>query len=236
VARSDLTTGWAAPATTGRCEGRVIPGGGKAGLMLCLRRAGRWFGTRRVFSELDLDVPAGMRLLLAGGNGSGKTTLLRCLAGTLALSAGEARVCGFRVGSLSARCLVGVCLAPEPGLYGKLTAHDQLTLVARLRLPSSRVAEAVVRVEWELEMSSFAAVPLQRCSAGTRARVAVGRALIGDPAVLLLDEPGSFLDNRARGMLWAALDRRPDIACVMASHNDADKARCHDTLTLRAYR
>jgi ABC-2 type transport system ATP-binding protein len=204
--------------------------------MLELRDAGRRFGTHRIFSGLDLDVPAGMRLLVAGGNGSGKTTLLRCLSGTLALSAGRGTVSGLRVGSLAARRLVGVCLAAEHGLYGTLSAHDNLMLVARLRLPLHRVVGAVAQVERELDIERFAGEPVQHCSAGMRAKVTIGRALIGEPALLLLDEPSRSLDDRGRGLLWDALDRRPQVACVMASHHDDDRTRCHDVLTLPVQR
>jgi ABC-type multidrug transport system ATPase subunit len=200
--------------------------------MLRMRGAERRFGKRQIFSCLDLDVTVGMRLLLTGGNGAGKTTLLRCLAGTLALTGGRAWVAGLRAGSVAARRLVGVCLTSEQGLYNKLTAHDNLTLVARLRVPGYSVPDAVAQVEWELGIDSFAAIPLQRCSAGMRAKVALGRALIGDPPVLLLDEPSRSLDDEAHRQLWAALDRRADITCVMASHHGADRARCHDALSL----
>jgi ABC-2 type transport system ATP-binding protein len=199
--------------------------------MLAFRDAGRRFGARRVFSGLDLDVPAGLRLLVVGGNGSGKTTLLRCLSGTLALTAGSGTVCGLRVGSPAARRLVGGCQA-EHGLYDTLSAHDNLLLVARLRLPSHRVADAVAQVEQELDVEEFAGRPVQRCSAGMRARVTIARALLGDPAVLLLDEPSRSLDDRAHRLLWAALDRRPEVTCVVASHHAGDRTRCHRTLAL----
>jgi ABC-2 type transport system ATP-binding protein len=207
-------------------------GSGGGALMLRTRGAERRFGSREIFSGLDLDVPLGMRLLLTGGNGAGKTTLLRCLAGTLALTGGGAWVAGRRAGSVAARRLVGVCLTSEQGLYSKLTAHDNLMLVARLRLPGHSVTDAVAQVERELGIDSFAAIRLQQCSAGMRAKVAIGRALIGDPPVLLLDEPSRSLDEHAYRQLWAALDRRAGIACVMASHHEADRARCHDTLCL----
>ncbi|MBQ1074974.1 ATP-binding cassette domain-containing protein [Micromonospora sp. C31] len=200
--------------------------------MLHLRRASRSFGRREVFSGLDLDVPAGTRLLVTGGNGSGKTTLLRCLAGTLALTSGTALVDGHPAGSPAARRALGLCLNPEQGLYGRLSGRDNLLLAARLRLPRATARRAVVSIEDEFEIGPFARVPVQRCSAGMRARVTVARSLLAEPTALVLDEPGRSLDERARSLLWAALDRRPHLACVVVSHQSEDRNRCGRTLTL----
>ncbi|NBE85363.1 ABC transporter ATP-binding protein [Micromonospora rubida] len=199
--------------------------------MLCLRGAARWFGRHRVFSGLDFDVPTGTRLLVTGGNGSGKTTLLRCLAGTLSLTSGAALVDGHPAGSPAARRALGVCLNPEQGLYGSLSGRDNLLLAARLRLPAAAARRMVARVEDEFEIGPFARVPVQRCSAGMRARVTIARSLLADPAALVLDEPGRSLDERARNLLWAALDRRPQLACVVVSHQSEDQSRCGRTLT-----
>lgn len=196
-----------------------------------VRDARRTFNGRAVFSGLDLDVPTGSWLLLAGGNGSGKTTLLRCLAGTLTLSSGRAEICGLPAGSLAARSRVGLCLAPEQGLYGRLSARANLRLVADLRLPQRTAAAAVAEVEREFEIDAYANLPAQRCSAGMRARVSIARALLGEPSVLLLDEPGRSLDERGRFLLWAALDRRR-LTCVIASHERDDRSRCDDVLDL----
>ncbi|GIJ75642.1 ABC-2 type transport system ATP-binding protein [Micromonospora phaseoli] len=200
--------------------------------MLRLDGAGRAFGRRPVFSGLDLEVPPGTRLLLTGGNGTGKTTLLRCLAGTLALSSGRATIAGRPAGTPAARRLVGIALAPEQTLCGRLSGHDNLMLLARMRLPAREAAAAVARVEEEFAIAEYAQVPAQRCSAGMRARISVARALLGDPPVLLLDEPGRSLDAGARAMFWAALDRRPGLTCVLASHLDSDRVRCDRTLAM----
>ncbi|SCL35444.1 ABC-2 type transporter [Micromonospora nigra] len=202
--------------------------------MLQIRQAARWFGRLRIFGGLDLEVAAGNRLFLGGPNGSGKTTLLRCLAGTLALDSGRATVDGHPVGSSAARQLTGVCLAPEHRLYEKLSAHQNIAFVARLRLPWRVVRGAVARVEEELDIVGYAAVPVERCSAGMRARVSVARALVGTPALLLLDEPGRSLDEHARGLLWQALDRRSELTVVVASHQTDDRSRCQQELTLTA--
>ncbi|MEU7611376.1 ATP-binding cassette domain-containing protein [Micromonospora sp. NPDC049204] len=204
--------------------------------LLTIRRAQRRFGRRVIFTDLDLDVPVGARLFLGGNNGSGKTTLLRCLSGTLTLSAGQATVGGHQVGSLPARRLTAVCLAPEQGLYEQLSARENVTLVARLRLPRRAVRAAVARVEAELDVAGYATVPVQRCSAGMRARVSIARALVAEPALLLLDEPGRSLDETSRLLLWQALDRRPELTCVIASHLADDRDRCQSALTLPALR
>ncbi|GGM07348.1 MULTISPECIES: ABC transporter ATP-binding protein [Micromonospora] len=204
--------------------------------MLDLRQAARRFGRRWVFDGLDLSVPAGTQLFLSGPNGAGKTTLLRCLSGTLALSAGRATVAGHPVGSLAARRLTGVCLAPEQGLYGTLTARDNLALVARLRLPWRAARTAVARVEEELDITGYATVPAGRCSAGMRARVSIARALLGEPALLILDEPDRSLDEGSRERLWQALAHRTGTTCVIASHHRAHRGPRQQDLVLTGHR
>lgn len=195
------------------------------------RGAGRRFGTQVVFSGLDVDLSAGERLLLRGANGSGKTTLLRCLAGTLALSTGSVDIDGSPVGSRAAKAGIGVCLYPEQSLYLRLSGHDNLLLAARLRMSPRLATDAVALVEEELGITEFAGAQARNYSSGMRARVVIARALLGQPLLLLLDEPTRSLDAEARQRLWAALNRR-SVACVIASHRDSDVDECHRAMTL----
>ena len=186
----------------------------------------RRFGTRTVLDRIDLTIGAGERTGLWGPNGSGKTTLLRCLAGTLTPSAGRALIFGHPSGSRGARRALGVCLGQERAFYGRLSARENLLFASRLRMRPGSAAPAVAAICDELELGTFLEWPVERCSSGMRARLALGRALLGDPAVLLLDEPARSLDELATQLVWAALGRRPDLTVVIASPRREDLAWC----------
>jgi ABC-type multidrug transport system ATPase subunit len=197
------------------------------GALLSIRGLERRFGEREVVRKLDLSLGPGERVALWGPNGSGKTTVLRCVAGTLAPSGGEIRVGEHPAGELEARRLIGSSLSQERSFYLRLSGHANLLFFARVRFGDE--AEAVRRVaavEEELDLGAFASQRVDRCSTGMIQQLGLGRALLGDPALLLLDEPTKSLDADARERLWGALERRPGTAVLMATHLEEDLARC----------
>ena len=188
---------------------------------------GRRFGNHEVVSSLDLSLAPGERVAFWGPNGSGKSTVLRCVAGTLFPSRGRIFVNGHPAGTLDARRSVGASLAQERSFYLRLTGHENLLFFARLHAASEREAQSRVRaLEGELELEDIAAERVDRCSTGMVQQLGFARALLGKPAVVLLDEPTRSLDEDARGRLWAALERRPAAAVLIATHLKEDLDRC----------
>jgi ABC-2 type transport system ATP-binding protein len=205
------------------------------GSILSIAGLNRCFGKREVLRSLDLALAPGERMALCGSNGSGKTTVLRCVAGTLTPTSGRVEVGGHPAGALEARRLVGASLSQERSFYLRLTGHANLLFFARLRYGSER--EAVARVdalEEELEIVDIGRQRVDRCSSGMVQQLAIARALLGEPTLLLLDEPTKSLDVEARARLWAALDRRRDAAVLFATHLDEDLTHCDERLSLPA--
>ena len=201
--------------------------------LLSIEGLGRSFGDHKVIEQLSLTVDAGERVALRGPNGSGKTTVLRCVAGTVAPTRGRISVGGYPVGSVSARRLIGASLSQERSFYLRLTGHANLLCFARLRLKTEAAAvEQVRRIEQELEIESFAEQKADSYSAGMLQQLAFARALLGDPALLLLDEPTRSLDDNAVERFWSAVDRRPRAAVLVATHNRDDLVHCGDRLDL----
>jgi ABC-type multidrug transport system ATPase subunit len=195
--------------------------------LLEVRGLVRRFGEREVIRGLDLRLRAGARMALVGPNGSGKTTFLRCIAGTLTPDGGEVRIGGERAGTLAARSLVGTSLSQERSFYLRLSGRTNLRFFAKLRHGSGRDARReVAALEEELELSEIASRRADACSTGMLQQLAFARALLGRPSLVLLDEPTRSLDEQATGRIWAALDRRPDIAVAIATHRDDDLDRC----------
>ena len=195
----------------------------------------RSFASRRVLGPLDMAVAPGERLALLGPNGCGKTTVLRCAAGTLLPTTGEVQVGGYPAGSLATKHLVGASLAQERSFYLRLSGHRNLLFYASLRHSARReAAQQVRRIEDELEITDIAKTRMDRCSSGMLQQLSIARALLGDPQLLLLDEPTRSLDTDAVTRLWDAVDRRPHLAVLIATHREDDIPHCDDQIDLSA--
>jgi heme exporter protein A len=155
----------------------------------------RHYGEREALGDVSLSLGEGQTLVVFGPNGAGKTTLLRVLATLLRPHAGSVRVLGSSLPdeAWAVRGRVGM-LGHEPLLYRELTARENLRFHARLHgVGEQRVQELLDAVA----MGTRANEPLRTLSRGMVQRVAVARAVLHDPELLLLDEPHSNLDPAA---------------------------------------
>jgi len=201
--------------------------------ILVTRALCRRFGERDVVRGLDLTLRGGERVALHGPNGSGKTTILRCIAGTLAPTSGAIVVCGEPGGSLAARRLIGLSLSQERSFFMRLSGRANLVFFARLRgLGKREAAREVERLDEELELGEILAERTDRCSSGMLQQLAVARALLGEPRLLLLDEPTRSLDDAAIQRFWNAMERRKTTAALIATHLQTDLVHCERTVDL----
>ena len=193
----------------------------------------RSFGDRHVLRSFDLTIGAGERVAVSGPNGVGKTTLLRCVAGTLTPSEGRVQIAAYETGTLEARRLTGISFSQERSFYLRLSVRENLFFFARVRgFGAAEAGRRLNSLEEELGLGPILARRVDRCSTGMVQQLAFARALIGDPALLLLDEPTRSLDDEAVGRLWRALERRAHVALLIATHNHDDIRRCDRRIDL----
>ena len=181
----------------------------------------RDYGPVRAVDHVSFRLGAGEFLSVFGPNGAGKTSLLRLLAGGLRPTAGEVRVSGvpLTIGDRAARGRMGI-LSHLSFLYGRLTARENLVFHGRLHGLEdldSRVPERLGDVGLERHADSR----VDTLSRGTVQRLAVARALLHDPEIVLLDEPYTGLDAYAGAMLQELLSALKDggRTVVMVTHN-----------------
>jgi heme exporter protein A len=190
---------------------------GPAGIEL--RGLTRRFGERTVLSELTLAVPSGATLAVLGRNGAGKSTLLRILATLLRPHAGEASILGEPLPrrAFAARGRLGY-LGHDPLLYRDLSARENLAYHARLhRVGVARVEELLDAVD----MRSRADDPVRTLSQGMVQRLAICRAVLHRPQLLLLDEPRANLDPGAGELVEPLIGRGAGATRVLTSHDPA---------------
>jgi heme exporter protein A len=202
---------------------------------LQLEGLARHYGEREALADVSLSLPEGQTLVVFGANGAGKTTLLRVLATLLRPHGGSVRVFGSRLPeeAWAVRGRIGL-LAHEPLLYRELTARENLRLHARLHgVELARVDELLEVVH----MDGRSQEPLRTLSRGMVQRVAVARAVLHDPQLLLLDEPYAHLDPAAVETLDALIGAPCGRTRVICSHDPgAGLAEADLVLGLRAGR
>jgi heme exporter protein A len=209
--------------------------GADAGPAVALRDLRRAYGERVALDGVTLSLPRGATLAVFGANGAGKTTLLRVLATLLRPHAGEALVLGRALPreGWAVRGRVGL-LAHEPLLYRDLTALENLRFHARLHgVAAARAGELLEAVG----MARRADEPVRSLSRGMAQRVAICRALLHEPELLLLDEPLANLDPGAAGAVAPLIGRASGATRVLISHDvEQGLAEADLVLGLRAGR
>ena len=189
--------------------------------LLSARGVARRFGRRVVLEPIDLDLAEGEVVALGGPNGAGKSTLLAILAGALVPSEGEvATPEPARVG----------WMPQQPALYRRLNPRENLDLFARLAgldEPAAAVAAALEAVGLEEENRRTSEL-----SVGNVQRLNLAIGLLGEPRVLLLDEPTASLDVAHRQSLWRLVDglRERGGGVLFATHNLEEARRSADRL------
>ncbi|HEY4975756.1 MAG TPA: ABC transporter ATP-binding protein [Gaiellaceae bacterium] len=186
--------------------------------LLAARTVSRRFGRVIALEPVDLELCSGEAVALVGPNGAGKSTLMAILAGALKASEGRLNVTGSaKVGWLPQR----------PAHYARLTALENLALFARLEQMSDPDQQAA-------RMLERFSLPSDRLSAylsiGNRQRLSLAIALLGDPNVLLLDEPTASLDPKQRALLWREAQRHVEGGgAILFSSQNPEEVERHAT-------
>lgn len=188
-------------------------------------------GEREVLHGVDFDLRTGTVTGLLGPSGCGKTTLIRAIAGLQAKVTGDVQVLGLPAGAAKLRGRIGY-VTQEPSVYGDLSVTENLRFFAAvLGVP----ADDVDRVIDAVDLRSHADERVDRLSGGQQSRASLAAALLGNPELLLLDEPTVGLDPVLRRDLWELFHRlAADGATLLVSSHVMDEAiRCDRLLLMR---
>jgi ABC-2 type transport system ATP-binding protein len=187
------------------------------------------FGKTQALAGLDLEAKPGQVVAVLGPNGAGKTTFVRAVATLVALDEGTLKVAGYDVRRQpgAVRCAIGLAgqfAAVEPAM----TARENLEMVARLLGHKRRAARAAAAdVLRQLGLDEDGDRLARTLSGGMRRRLDLGASLVGQPRLLLLDEPTTGLDPRSRSELWESIrglvDRGTDVLLTTQYLDEADQ-------------
>jgi putative ABC transport system ATP-binding protein len=213
--------------------------------LIRVRGVTKRFGTPEqetsVLLGIDLEIRAGELTLLMGPSGSGKTTLVSILAGLLRPTSGDVELCGSQISALDEAAVSQVrrrhvgFIFQTYNLFPALSALDNVALGYRMRGQSVAQARiharaALVSVGLEARVSYLPA----KLSSGQKQRVAVARALAGDPAIVLGDEPTAALDGpSALGVMELLRERvTPTTAVLVVTHDHRLERYAHRTVSM----
>lgn len=188
-------------------------------------------GGIEVLPHIDLDVPRGQIVGLLGPSGGGKTTLMRAIVGAQIVAGGSVEVLGHPAGSPTLRSRIGY-VTQAPSVYLDLTARENIAYFAKT---VGVGADGVAATLEHIGLTDTANRPVSNLSDGQRSRVSLGAALVGDPELLVLDEPTVGLDPVLRRDLWDLFHTLRDAGktLLVSSHVMDEARRCDRLVVLR---
>jgi ABC-2 type transport system ATP-binding protein len=203
--------------------------------VIAVSRLTRRYGTRAVVDDVSLDVGRGEIVALLGPNGAGKTTTMRMIAGLIRPHSGTVVIDGVQLTEASGSQLRGRIgfLTEAPGLWDRLSVRENLEVYAGLyAVPDS--GRVIDRLLDRLELAPHAAVRSAELSKGMKQKVALARALVHDPPVLLLDEPTAGLDPEITRNVRDLLEERRAAGCALlvSTHNLDEAERLSDRVAV----
>ncbi len=179
------------------------------------------FGPRKIFENLSLEITTGQGLVVTGPNGSGKTTLLRVLSGLLRATKGKIKLSmdGKEVSQEGRLSYIGF-LTPELALYEELTALENLDFFAKVRR-IERKPEGHLALLERVGLKGRGLDLVGTFSSGMKQRLKLAFAIQHEPVLLLLDEPGSNLDDAGRAIVEGIVAEQKKRGALIAATNDA---------------
>jgi ABC-2 type transport system ATP-binding protein len=188
-------------------------------------------GGNEVLPHIDLDVPRGQIIGLLGPSGGGKTTLMRSIVGAQIVAGGSVEVLGHPAGSAVLRSRIGY-VTQSPSIYPDLTARENLAYFAKT---VGAGADSVAQTLHHVGLDDAADRPVSTLSGGQESRVSLGAALVGDPELLVLDEPTVGLDPALRRDLWELFHELRDKGktLLVSSHVMDEATRCDRLVFVR---
>lgn len=188
---------------------------------LSIRQLVKCFGDFRALKGVDLEIESGGITALLGHNGAGKTTMIDIITGFQSATSGGVYLNGKNIQANEAILYgqVGYASSHDP-LFEEIRVRDYLTLIAKLKCIANPVMEAA-RVAKEFQLIEHCDKQVKNCSGGTKRRLVIASALVGDPALIFLDEPSTGVDPENRRALWEALRnlQKPNRVLLMTTHH-----------------
>ncbi len=194
------------------------------------------YGDVRVLDDVTLTMASGEFISFLGPSGSGKSTLLRIIAGLETPDSGEVRLEGRRIDQLPPGERDVALVFQAYALYPHMTVHENMAFGLRnARVPADEIEARIARAAAALEIEPLLARKPGQLSGGQRQRVAIGRAIVKNPRLFLLDEPLSNLDAALRmrtRVELAQLRNRVDAALIMVTHDQAEAMTLSDRIVV----